>query len=69
MREVRGKMLKELTLFRAGGVVDEDDTPDEKVKTGCVTILKKTGFPCGSLVIEGSEKCRHHTSRVDKKMT
>lgn len=67
MREVRGKMFKDLSLFRAGGGIDEDDTPDEKVKTGCVTILKKTGFPCGSLVVEGSEKCRHHTSRADKK--
>ena len=66
MREVRGKMFKDLSLFRAG-TIDEDDTPDEKVKTGCVTILKKTGFPCGSLVVEGSEKCRHHTSRIDKK--
>jgi len=67
MREVRGKMFKDLSLFRAGGVVYEEDTPDEKSKTGCVTILKKTGFPCGSLVVEGSEKCRHHTSRADKK--
>jgi len=67
MREVRGNMLKDLSTFRAGGSVDENDIPDEKSKAGCVTILKKTGFPCGSIVIEGSEKCRHHTSRVDKK--
>jgi hypothetical protein len=65
MREVRGKMLKDLTLFRAGGV--DDDSSDDKGKVGCVAILKKTGFPCGSLVVEGSEKCRHHMPRVEKK--
>ena len=64
MREVRGKILKDLTLFRTG--VD-DDTHDEKGKVGCVAILKKTGFPCGSHVVEGSERCRNHTSRADKK--
>jgi len=65
MREVRGKMLKDLTLFRSGGV--DDDSPDEKCKAGCVTILKKTGFPCGNTVVDGSEKCRHHMPRADKK--
>jgi len=67
MREVRAKMLKDLTIFRAGGTVDIDDTPDEKDKAGCISIIKKTGFPCGSPVVEGSEKCRHHTARAEKK--
>lgn len=67
MREVRGKMLKDLSLFRAGGSIDEEDTPDETDKEGCVAILKKSGFPCGNIVVEGSKKCRHHTSRIDKK--
>jgi hypothetical protein len=67
MRTLRGTMLKDLTVFRAGGKIEEECIPDEKSKAGCISIKKATGFPCGSLVVEGSEKCRHHTARVDKK--
>jgi hypothetical protein len=65
MREVRGRLLKDMARFRAGRLEEEEDVP-ETVKTGCVTILKTTGSPCGRSVIDKSDKCRQHTTRVAK---
>ena len=65
MREVRGRLLKDMARFRAGRLEEEEDVP-EAVKTGCVTITKSTGSPCGRSVIDKSDKCRQHTTRGSK---
>lgn len=67
LREVRGKLFKDLSRFRTGKTHEESIDVDEKTKNGCVTIVKATGFPCGRHVVENTDKCRHHTSRVGGK--
>lgn len=63
LREVRGKLFKDLSRFRTGKTPEDGGDADEKTKAGCVTIVKATGFPCGRHVVENTDKCRHHTSR------
>lgn len=67
MREVRGRLMKDMARFRVGDPLEEEgDVIEHAVKVGCVTIVKASGSPCGRPVLENSLKCRHHTSRGDK---
>lgn len=73
-RQARSGIVHRITSYREGKqdedcdvVIDTMDTNMEMAdEEGCITVLKATGEPCGKLVVTGTKKCRHHTSRKSK---
>ncbi|NDC49444.1 MAG: hypothetical protein EBZ61_10280 [Micrococcales bacterium] len=59
LRGIKNGILQKITDFRG-------EESDQTVGEGCVTVLKATGVRCGKEVYNGSNKCRHHTSRKEK---
>jgi len=73
LRKVRSGILEQLKAFN--GKEEEPDTIEvvsdmfsynDVVDPTCITIVKATGLPCGKPSLEGTKKCRHHTSAKDK---
>jgi len=71
LRQVRSDIFDKMKEFSGKEELDTIEhvgAPEvESCACACAVILKATGAPCGKPSIEGSTKCRHHTSSRSKK--
>jgi len=72
LRKARSGILEQMKAFSGKEepdtievVSDMFSNHDEDYST-CITIVKATGLPCGKPCLEGTKKCRHHTSAKEK---
>jgi hypothetical protein len=72
LRQVRSDILDKMKEFSGKDDLDTIEYVGGEVLEGggaiepCGVVLKATGGPCGKPSLEGTAKCRHHTSRSKK---
>ena len=69
LRQVRGDIIDKMREFSGEDSLDTIEHVGPALEGGdpCGVVLKATGSPCGKPSVEGSAKCRKHTSSRSKK--